>query len=192
MTSWWIFIIENIFLALITGLATSILFILILQRYFTPRIEISPQIARGKSTLNDKTIYRIKILNKGRRAVVDNKAQLHILKRFAMGERYIWKTEFLELKRPDPLAIESASHEKEPTPNAFRFLTYAELEKKWRRDHIQIIRFRIFTRDSWSGIGRLFVMDYSSRKGTIVEGEFAPGESFEIRPQKDDVCAESK
>lgn len=63
MPTWVSFLLENVVLAIFTGIVTSFLFLAVLFR-FKPRIEISPKIAYGISTNTKEKIYRIKVINR--------------------------------------------------------------------------------------------------------------------------------
>jgi hypothetical protein len=179
MPDWIIWILDKVILAVMVGLVTSAMFFCFLS-WFKPKIEVSPVIARGTSTKNGKTIYRIKIINKTHYPITDIKAQLHIFKHYQTANGEIWKSDAVELKRADPISIDKFDKKDLDANYAYRFLTYENIESKWTDDNVQFVRFRIFARHATSGFGGFFEKDYRLKRLSLVEGEFSKGNTFDV------------
>ncbi len=179
LPDWLMFILDKIFLAVLVGLITSGIFFVILSR-FRPKIDISPKIAREASTKTGKKVYRIKIINRTHAPVTDVRAQLHIFKNYQTATGEVFKSDAIELTRPDPIYIGKYDKKDAEANYAYRFLTDNDLDKKWSDDRTQFIRFRIFARHSLSGFGGFFFKDYRLKKNSIIEGDFSKGDTFGI------------
>jgi hypothetical protein len=164
-------ILDKAVLAILIGVVSNGMFFFIMSR-FRPKFDISSTLAHGFDTIEGKSIYRIKVVNKTSSPVVDIKAQLHILKNHQTATGSIWKSKAIELKRSDPIVI--SKHDE------FRFLTYEDIENIWNDDNIQFLRFRIYARHSVSGFGTFASKDYRLKRNSIKEGEFSKGDTFEI------------
>jgi len=172
-------------LAILIGVSSSFvasfLFLWFLAR-LRPRIEISDQIAKGKSSTG-KIEYRIKIIiiNKTSRPIINIKAQLclvtpsivpgGIIREFKQIP--IIPNELMELPKFNLKDIEWAGYE-------YRFITYEDIENLWKDDKKSYLYFRIYAVDSLSGFGKLFIKEYRNKQYSIKEGDFKFGNSFEI------------
>lgn len=179
MPDWLIFILDKIILAVLVGLITSGIFLVILSR-FKPKIDISSKIARGVSTKTGEIVYRIKVINRTSASITDIRAQLQILNNYQTATGEIWKSDAIELRRSDPISIDKYDKKDEEANYAYRFLTYADLNKRWNDDKSQFLRFRIFARHSISGFGGFFFNDYRLKRKSIIEGDFSKGDTFKI------------
>lgn len=179
MIGWCFYILDKVLLAVIVGLVANVIFFIILSR-FKPKIEISPEIAKGRCTITGKTIYRIKVINRCSYAIMDIRSYLHIYKNYPSTTGEVWKSESIDLQRSDPLIIDKYSKNDDDANYAYRFLTYDDIEEKWKDDNSQFLRFRIFARHSASGFGAFFFKDYKLKENSIVEGDFSKGDTFKI------------
>ena len=173
------YLLEKVVFAIFIGVVSSAVFFMVLSR-FKPKIDISPKIAKGISTLNGKTIYRIKVINKTRMPIIDIMAQLHIFKTYQSDGGEIWKSKSIELKRSDPIAIDKFDQNDADAKYAYRFLTYENIDSIWEDDAAQFLVFRIICKNSLSGFGGFFSKEYRIKKQRIINGDFAKGNSFEI------------
>lgn len=166
-------------LALIIGLSTgfveSLLFLIFLTK-IKPKIAISSQIAKGKSTTG-KTVYRIKVINKTNRDIVGIKARLHLFTPVKIRGGTIYKSKEILLKRKELLILEKFDEENKQAGYAYRFLTYENIESLWKNE--SFLRFRIYAINSFSGFGKVFTKDYLT-KMEIKNGDFVYGDSLKI------------
>lgn len=174
-----LFLLDKVILSVFIGVIASGIFFVILSR-FKPKLEISPNISKGKSTLDGRTIYRVKVLNKTKYPLIDIKAQLHIFKTYQSDGGEIWKSKSIELKRNDPIVIDKYDNKDQDVKYAYRFLTYENLDEIWNDDTIQFLKFRIICKNVESGFGYFFEKDYRVKKQTIINGDFAKGDTFNI------------
>lgn len=173
------FLMDKILIAILVSLISSAVFLYILSR-LKPKLEISPEIAKGVSTVNNRNIYRIKVINKSRQPVTDVRAQLHLLRSYQVKGGSIWKSKALELTRSDPMIIDKFDKNCRDVNYAYRFLTYDDIDEIWEDDTYQILRFRIICKNSLSGFGGFFSRKYSVKKQCIIDGDFEKGCSFKI------------
>lgn len=178
MPEWANYVFDKIVLAVLVGLITSSIFLLMLSR-LRPRLNISPNIARGTSTKTQQIIYRIKVINRSRYPLTDIRAQLHIYKNYQTAAGDIWKSEALTLTRPDPIIIDKYDKNDSEANYAYRFVTY-DLDNRWSDDTTQFVRFRVFARHSLSGFGGFFCKDYRLKRVALVNGDFVKGDAFDV------------
>ena len=174
-----LFLIDKVVLAVLIGVVSSAIFFFVLSR-LTPKLEISPQIAKGRSTLDGATIYRIKVINRTKKPVTDIRAQLHRITSYQTKGGAIFKSKPLKLQRSAPLVIDKYDKKDPDAGYAYRFLTFEDLDSIWEDDTVQHLMFRIVCKHSLSGFGGVFKMPYRVKKATIKSGDFAKGDSFEI------------
>ena len=91
----------NILISIIVGVLSSFaasgLFLWFIS-HFRPNILISEKIAEGK-TSKEELAYKIKVINKTKRSVVNIKAQLHLIIPTVVPGGTILKSRKIELKR---------------------------------------------------------------------------------------------
>ena len=172
---------DKIVLGIIVGVISNFCFLTVLWR-LKPRIEISPTIAKGKSTVNGQTIYRFKVVNKTRNDLVDIRAELHLMKKYQVCRDSIVKSKRLSLKQGNPIVIEKFRRWHSSTEYAFRFLSYEDIEKEWADFNADSLRLRIFARNAFWGVSAIVSQRYDNLEHLIKEGDFAKGYTFEIFP----------
>lgn len=173
---------DKIILGIVVGVISNFCFWIVLWR-LKPRIEISPTIARGKSTLNGLTIYRFKVVNKTQNDLVDIRAEIHLMKNYQVGGDSIVKSKRLSLKQGNPIVIEKFRRWHSSTEYAFRFLSYEDIEKEWDEFQAESLRLRIFARNAFWGVSAIVSKRYDNLELTIKEGDFAKGYTFNILPR---------
>jgi len=149
-----------------------------LIRLIRPKIRISEQIAKGKD-LKGNTVYRIKVVNQTRRAVMGLKAYLYITTPVEIPAGTLKSTEQIPLVRSEVLELAKYKRETETEVFSFNFITQVDLDGLWD-DSRSFLRFRLYVVDSLSGFGRLFIKDYHLRRTTIKEGSFEARGSLKI------------
>ncbi|WP_156786032.1 hypothetical protein [Archaeoglobus veneficus] len=173
------YLLLSIIIGVISSVIASLLFLLFLTRV-RPEIEISNQIAKGKSLTTGDTIYRIKVINKTRRPIINIKAQLHLVTPITVPGGILLKSKEIPLRRSEIMYLEKFDPNDENAEYAFRFVTYENIEEIWKDDKRSFLRFRICATDSISGFTKVFIKEYHT-KSLIREGEFEFGNSMEIK-----------
>lgn len=168
-----------IIIGVLSSAVASLIFLLFLNR-IRPKIIISDQIARGKSTKGN-IIYRIKVINKTSRSIMDIKATLHRVRTVVVPGGTIPKVKEIPLKRSEIMELPKFDPKDKEANYAYRFITYENIEEIWEHDTMEYLRFRIYARDSLSGFGKVFIKDYHTKRNSIKEGDFEVGNSLEIR-----------
>jgi|GEM_PF-1692306 len=172
---------ENILIGLSSSIVASIILIYVL-RFIKPRIEISKQIAVGKSADNAKE-FQIKIVNKTRRAIIDIDAEMHLIRRINVGGGVIPEYKSIPLKINSRMEICGKKHKvnRDFFEGAnFIFLTYQNIEELLTSIPNSYILITIGATDSFSGVRRIFPQEYF-RKEDIVVGEFYKGNVLDIQ-----------
>jgi hypothetical protein len=167
------FIINNIILALIVGLIANAMFLIILSKFFRPRIQISQEIARCYR--NGSPSDRIKVINRTNVPLTDIKVQLDIVR----PDGNIMVLDPIELVTPDLISIDKYDKKDTIAGYARRFRIKDNLDNRWTDDSIEYLRFRIFARHSVSGLGELFTQEYRTNL-SIKHGKFAPRDETRI------------
>jgi hypothetical protein len=147
----------SIIIGIMSSLAASLLFLLFLSR-LKPRIVISSQIAKEKISEN-KIVYKIKVINKGVRSIINIKARLHLMILKVVSGGVMVRSIEIPLIRTDPLEIPGFDPKDVQASYAFRFRTYEDLDAIWNDDSTSYLRFRILAMDSLSGFGKVFKQD---------------------------------
>jgi len=169
----------SIIIGVLSSLTASFVFLLCLSR-LRPKILISSQIAKGK-TSQGETVYRIKVINKSKRTIINVKANLHLMTPKVVPGGLIVNAKMIQLKREDPMQIAMFNLKDKEASYAFRFQTYEDIETIWENDASSYLRFRIFAMDSLSSLGKVFRQDYHTKRNSIIDGEFEFGNSLEIK-----------
>ena len=143
-------------------------------------MSISKTVAEGRSSKGD-AIYRIKIINRTRRPIINIKAQLHLMTPSVVPDGIIVKSKEIQLKRSNPMELSRFDRKDKEARYAFRFLTYQDLDTLWEDDIHSYLRFRIFAMDSLSGFGKVYTQDYHTKRNTLINGDFEFGDSLEIK-----------
>lgn len=180
-------VIVGIVVGVLSSLVASVMWFFALRR-LTPRIEISPTLCEitpqeTESGSGGRVVtprFAIKVLNKRRRAVVDIRLELVLIRpRRTRGGLVHVRTRLSLLGEP-PLAIAGRRRGDDQDHNAFRFRTEEDLRKLLEVDENSYIRFRVLAKDETSGAGHIFTATYHSPVDEIQSGRFAKGQTFEI------------
>ena len=170
---------DKVVLAALVGIMSNGMFLILLSK-LRPRLEISPWIARGKSTIDGRVIFRIKVINRSKYPVTNIRAQIHLMKPYQSSGGEVWKSKAIKLVRDNPMVLDRYA-KKDPDVNyAFRFVTYENIDELWLDDTVQFIRFRTTCQHGLSGFGGYFSRDYRLKRRTIKDGDFSKGDTFDI------------
>jgi hypothetical protein len=170
--------IENI----ITGIASSIISSLIWLYFFSmlrPKIDISPKIAKDFSSLTEKPVYIIKIINRKRCPISEVRARLSLVSPLIIPGGQINQSTTIELKTNELFSLQGFDS-KNKEAACFRFTTYEDLESIWSDDEAQFVTMSVYAVDSLSGLGKAFEQKYTIKRNTIKGRSFVYGDSFEI------------
>lgn len=170
-----------VLIGILSSLVASLVFLCFLTR-IRPKIEISKQIAKeyADGDVCGQGPYKIKIINKTRRRIIDVEAQLHLMEIRVLPGGIIRRGVPIPLVRSKIMEIEKFDPRDESADYAFRFIIDADVEEIWKDDSHSFLRFRISATDSFSGFKRVFIMDYHKKRDCIKQGDFKFGNSLEI------------
>jgi hypothetical protein len=169
----------SILLGAISSLIASVVFLLFLTRV-RPRIIISECIAKGTSA-NGKAIYRIKVINRTRVPIINVKAQLHFMRPTVAPGGIIYISKEIKLQRSEIMELSEFNLKDNTAAYAYRFRSYEDLDESWNDDKQSYLRFRLYATHSISGFSRVFRKDFHTKRNSIVDGDFAFGNSVEVK-----------
>lgn len=176
---------DNFFDALLTGLLTSLIFLILLY-FLRPKIKISDCIAEDE---NDSNIFRFKIINKSFFSIYDIKVRMFQCNEINGINAKNTKFEKLELKVSNIWTIppfnirhlfqkeESEKNIKGKTNYAATFRTDDAKMKEWGKDENTYLTVEILAKHGFSGFSKVFTKDYHSPKHKLKKGKFLSGNS---------------
>jgi hypothetical protein len=162
----------------ITGLITSVIFLLFLFN-IRPSIKISDKVCKRKFDKPPGYKYTIKVINKSFFSMYDVDLYLALVTQSNVGNGTN------VIKRDIVLTSKHLSHipcKRKSMKNAeYAFLvnTYEDLDKIWQGDQVKIV-FELSARHSLSGFSRVFVKEYGDKDIHLAHGKFHYGDSLEI------------
>jgi len=167
-----------VLIGIFSGFVASLVFIIFFSK-IRPSIDISDKVSYYTDD-EGKKAFMIKIINRSRRPVVNLKAELELVsQRFVKGGA-IQRWKEIDLVRPDPMQIEKYDEKDIQGMYAFRFRTFEDIDQLWTDEERTFLRFRVMAIDPLSGFSKVFVKNYYIKKNTLVQGDFAHGDTFQI------------
>lgn len=165
-------------IGVLSSIVASLMFLLFLSR-LRPKIVISPQIAKGEG-LKREMVYRVKVINKTGRSIINIKAQLFLVKPSVRPGGITPTAKEIPIAKGEIMELSKFDLKDKDDNYAFRFRTYEDIKELW--DNRQsFLRFKIYGIDSLSGFGKVFTQDYHTKRNSIKEGDFESGNSLEIK-----------
>jgi hypothetical protein len=174
----------NIFADVVVGVLSSLVasFVwLYAIRSYRPKLAISTQVAKGKAP-DGKTIYRIKVVNRSRRAAMQLQAKLSIAVGRSRPTGFLGQRVDLSLVTAQLMALPPLDLNDSEAQYAYRFVTYDDLDMIWDPDKDEFLVFRLFATDSISGLGSFFEQRYLNKNTSIIGANFASGPSLVVTP----------
>lgn len=172
---------NQVLISIITGVASSVaasaIWLYILRR-MTPKIEISSQVAESIEEAGAPGRFRIKMINRRRRAAVDLKIEVTIISNKHVKGGQIKVREVVTTLNDTPLLLPGRKSNGDDD-NAYRMRIREDL-KAALEDPQKYVRVRIFARDEVSGFGKVAEVAYHNARSDIVAGDFSKGQAFEI------------
>jgi hypothetical protein len=168
-----------IILGALSSLIASVLFLLFLTR-LRPRVVISECIAKGMDSKGEP-IYRIKVINRTRVPIINVRVQLHFMRPTVVPGGLIYISKEITFQRSDILELSPFDLKDNTAAYAYRFRSYEDISKLWNDDTQAYLRFRLYATHSVSGFSRVFRKDYQTKRNTLKEGDFAFGNSTEVK-----------
>ena len=159
------------------GLIASMIFFTVIRMH-RPKLTISPYIAKtGKA---NRKRYVVKILNKGKRSIVNLKFELLLVTKKTAPSGMVNKTKALKLEKDSAFILYPNSKIKQNGSYARRIYTKEDLDRLWSDDSFSFLIFRVYGCDKLSGFTKIFEQKFYKRNISIKSGEFHSGDSFEI------------
>jgi len=176
-------VLNNTLVSMLIGILINALFLSLLFVFFKPNIAISPKIARCNNILRIKVVnrtgpYRLaKIININ--SLFFDLSDIKLQCDRATFDGGVTALEPIPLKISNLTFLGKYDKHDKTASYARRFVIMKNSKIYNINPNNQAIRFRIFARHSFSGLGKSFYKDYS--QNFIKEGIFEPGDSFDIR-----------
>lgn len=180
----WDATVVSIVTGVLSSLVASLVWLIGLRRV-RPDIEIGPALAEELHETAEgppERSYVIKFLNRGRRSVVDLQFELVLIRPRRTQGGLVDMRNRLDVAGTPPLSIPSYSRGDKESHNAYRVRTYEDLRTLLEQEPNAFIRFRVFARDEWSAIGKVFEYRFHEPATDIRRGKFAKGQTFDIVP----------
>jgi len=171
----------NIAISILIGVLGSVIascIFLLAVRALRPRLEISPTISKWKGENDIK--YVIKIINRGRRKIVDLRFELLLVTKKVVPGGELSTTRALDLKKDRAFILPEFEKKSDRALFARRITILDDIDALWDKDTSQYLIFRAYAHDEVSGLARLFQSEYRTKRNTLIDGEFHFGDSFEI------------
>lgn len=174
----------NDYLAIIIGVLSSfvasLVFLFLLTR-IRPNIEISDKIAKNRDSTTDDVNYRIKIINKTSRSIINVQAQLHLISIIAVAGGMIEHNKKIALRTDKIMELSKFNLKDKNAEYAYRFIPTKNIEELWDDDVHSFLRFKISATDSLSGFCKVVKKDFHVKNNSIEEGVFEFGNSLDIK-----------
>lgn len=169
--------VASVWSGVIAGVIASAMSFILLRR-LQPDLVISPVIAR-EAHEDGSAIYRVKVVNRGRRTVADVKCEMYLLrKRNVQGGQVNSRTR-VPLRTSELNQLRGHRRKSKDFDNVFRFGTDFDLRGKWKVNDGYHVVFRVFAQDAVSRVGKTFEQAYHSASD-LKDGVFRLGEGFEV------------
>jgi len=180
----------SILLALASGIVSSSLASFIFIKYLSnlvPKIEISEYISKQEES--GKIVYRVKVINKTRRPIINVKLNMHLVFVRVGGGGIRNGGGVIKRLVPVALATESVPEIAAFNPKdneadyACRFRTYKDIETNLNDENENCyVRLTFSAVDSFSNFGKVYVQRYY--RGSVREGSFGHGESLSVESRR--------
>jgi hypothetical protein len=164
----WVALAAGIIAALI---ATGIWALALAQ--LRPKIAISPHIAVAEE--DGKMVYRVKIINRGRRTI-----EVLAARNVKGGQVEVRKAVTMRTNTLNQLP--GRRRKDRDYKYAFRFGTNENLATLWDDSKTERVVFRVFAQDALSRVGRAFERIYYSKTADLKQGVFDLGDCFDVTP----------
>ncbi|MFG1820598.1 hypothetical protein ACGFIF_43045 [Kribbella sp. NPDC049174] len=164
--------------AIVIGVLSSLLASgvwLVALRALRPKIEISPVLVEDPG---DQPCFRIKVVNRSRRAVVDIAFELVLMRPERTKGGTVKMRKVVRVAGPPPLVLAGSARAKDD--NTYRIRVDADLRGLLEQDESRFVRLRVFGRDSLSGLGRVAEREYHEPAADIVTGKYVRGPTFDV------------
>jgi hypothetical protein len=182
---------SNIALGVLGSFIASVLFLAALFAR-RPNLAISEEIS--KTALKCRTVYCIKVVNRGWFDCINVQAELVLVQPDRMpGGGVANRINPIPLLKNSIFVLRSRRTTQNQSATAFRFTTSADLESTWRRQEASwkqhhagepelrpYVHIVVYAQDGLSNFGRVFDRAYSSVFRDLQTGEFEHGRSLTI------------
>lgn len=169
MSEVWVAIWTGIVSGLVTSMAWFALF-----RYIRPRMKVAPKASWDPAV----GLVRFKILNMSRRELIDIRFQIDVMRPRVDPQGVTYVRSPVDLVAKEPVMLAGKRRDNDHS-NAFRVAAELNPTEIFERDSNRFIRFRVFARDTVSGVGRVEEMIYHSIDD-VIDGTYAKGQTFDI------------
>jgi hypothetical protein len=169
----------SIILGIVSSLAASMVWILMV-RLIRPRIAISPLITESPTAEDDEKIFRIKIINRSRRAAVDLRFELSLLVPINAKGGIVLRNNIIPPISNAPMLLAPLRGSDPDDLNAYRIRFSEDLRNLLAATVGGALRIRIYARHEVSGVGRVFERKYYDASSEIIVGQFEKGNTFNI------------
>jgi hypothetical protein len=173
--------VENILLGILSSIVASTLWILALSR-LRPRLVISPQIAEDPEATSGSPAFRIKVVNRSRRAAMDLRFHVDLMTPLRVKGGNVNRRFPLKCGNA-PLMFPRYDRSNTEHDNAYRLRINSDIRQLLKENPNSSIRLQIFARHELSGMGKVFEQRYYHPHSEIVVGSFVRGQDLTLVPE---------
>lgn len=173
---------QSIIIGILSSIAASALWILIISR-LTPKLVISTEIAEDPDAPPGSPTFRIKVVNRSRRAAMDLRFQVDLMTPLRAKGGTVNRRLPLQCGNA-PLMFPRYDRSNKDHDNAYRLRINSDIRSLLREHTTASIRVQIFARHEVSGMGRVFEQRYYHPSSEIVMGTFVRGQEFTLIPEQ--------
>ena len=174
--------VEAIVLGVVSSVMASVVWIIALSR-ITPKLVISTEIAEDPRAEGSAPVYRIKVVNRSRRAAMDLRFQLDLMTPIrAKGGNVNRRTQLVCGNAP--LMFPRFRRSDKEHDNAYRLRVVSDIRKLLAENPNSSIRLQIFARHEVSGMGKVFQQRYFHPASEIILGSFVRGQALTLVPEE--------
>lgn len=173
--------IQSIVVGVVSGVMASAVWIVALSR-IRPKLSISTEIAEDPAVDLDAPVYRIKVVNRGRRTATDLRFQVDLLTPVRVKGGNVNRRIPLQCGNA-PLMFPRFDRSDEDHGNAYRLRINSDIRKLLTEHPNASIRLQIFARHEVSGVGKVFERRYYHPSSEIIVGSFVRGQALTLVPE---------
>ena len=167
---------DAIWTGVVAALVASAVWFAVFQ-FLRPRIRIAPEAAWDPGT----GLTHIKIVNTSYRHAIDIRFQLDVLSPKVNPNGITFTRRGVTIASDPPLIL-ARKRRGSDDANAYRVAAAVDPRDVFTGKKNQFVRFRVFARDSVSGVGRVVEATYDAR-GDFVDGIYEKGQGFRVEPR---------
>ncbi|MEW8287765.1 MAG: hypothetical protein AB2697_17440 [Candidatus Thiodiazotropha endolucinida] len=169
-------ILQTIIVGILASLSASIVFLFAMFQ-LKPKITISPLIAREEQ--DGKTIFGFKVVNMGKRPVVNLKAEVVFVKGTNVEGGPMFWLKPVSLNKDNVFYLSGYSKSDPNADYALRLSTDDDIDHIWD-SHNDFLEINVYAVDSLSGFGSAVRQEFRTKRNCIMAGSHKWGKDLDV------------